>query len=95
MVSHIQSAEMKPSLRTQDFTALRWSVEEKPRPAELKTPGPAWSFPKDTTVRDEGSEVRAVVPSPGAGIRAILTGPLCERDSPITLGTHLCFQWLS
>ena len=95
VVPRIQPAEMKPSLRTQEFTALRWSVEEKPTSGELKTPGPAWSFPEDTTVRDEGSEVRAVVPSPVAGIRAILDGPLCERDSPIKPGTHLCFQWLS
>ena len=92
MVPCIQPAEMKPSLQTQEFTALRWSVEEKPTSGELKTPGPTWSFPEDTTVRDEGSEVRAVVPSPVAGIRAILDGPLCERDSPIKPGTHLCFQ---
>lgn len=86
---------MMPSLRTQEFTALRWFVEEKRMSGELKTPGPTWSFPEDTTVREEVSEAGAVVPSPVAGIRAILTAPLCERDSPVKLGTHLSFQWLS
>ena len=90
-----QPAEMMPSLRTQEFTALRWFVEEKPMSGELKIPGPTWSFPEDTTAREEVSEVGAVVPSPVVGIRAILTGPLCKRDSPIKLETHLSFQRLS